>query len=211
VATALGATAPAARLARWFVLTIVMVQWDPTRISGEFAECMTGALFVASTWQPGARRRWVAPAGALGAAVLLTAASERRGDLDDIACARAEVDALLADLTEGGAATPQVVARGTPTKRIWSAVGDGDVDWTRATRFAAVACRGEAGEGSAERRRFAVDPWGTGYYIEVERAPGGEVTALVHSFGPNHGRDSRSDPTAGDDIARRAVVRIGSE
>ena len=211
VAAALGATAPAARLAPWFVLAIVMVQWDPTRVSGEFAECMTGALFVASTWKPGARRRWVAPATALGAALLLTAASERRGDLDDVACARAEVDALLADLTVGGAATPQVVARGTPTKRVWSAVGDGDVDWSRATRFAAVECRGAAGERSAERRRFAVDPWGTGYYVEVGRTPTGEVTALVHSFGPNHGRDNRADPTAGDDIARRAVVSTGGE
>jgi hypothetical protein len=209
VAAAVGATAPAAALAAWFALAIVMVQWDPTRISGEFAECMTGALFVASTWHAGARRRWVAPTAALGAALLLTAASERRGDLDDVACARAEVDALLADLTVGRAATPQVVARGTPSKRVWSAVGDGDVDWTRATRFAAVACRGAAAEGSAERRRFAVDPWGIGYYVAVERTPGGEVVALVHSFGPNHGRDNRADPTAGDDIARRAAIGGG--
>jgi len=206
LAAAVGATAPAATLAPWFALAIVMVQWDPTRISGEFAECMTGALFVGATWRPGTRRRWVAPAAALALAALLTAASDRRGDADSLACARAEVDALLADLTVGGAATPQVIARGTPSKRVWSAVQDGDVDLARATRFAAVQCAGAAGAGSAERRRFAVDPWGVGYYVAVERAPSGEVRALVHSFGPNHGRDNRSDPHAGDDVAKSGIV-----
>jgi len=206
LARAVGATAPLTALAPWFALAIVMVQWDPTRISGEFAECMTGALFVAATWRPGAVRRWAAPAAALAGALLLTAASERRGDADALACARAEVEALLADLTRGGAAMAQVAARGTPSKRVWSAVQDGDVDLSRATRFAGVRCAGAAGEGSAERRRFAVDPWGIGYYVAVDRTPSGEVRVLVHSFGPNHVRDNRRDPHAGDDVAAAGVM-----
>jgi hypothetical protein len=46
------------------------------------------------------------------------------------------------------------------------------------------------------RRRFAVDPWGTAYWIRVRRAEEGTVVS-VYSFGPNRRRD---DSPGSDDI-----------
>jgi hypothetical protein len=213
VIEAVGASVPPAALAPWFVAAVVLIQWDPTRITGEWAECLSGALFLAATWRDGQRaRRWAVPAATLAGAALLTAASVHEGTSPDhVACARAELSALLADVTTGGAATGQAVRQGIPpSRRIWSSVADGDIDLTHARRFAAAACEGSAAAGAAERRRFAVDPWGTGYYVAVQRTASGRVEALVHSYGPNRRRDSRARPDAGDDIAMRGVIEVGS-
>jgi hypothetical protein len=201
-----GASAPPLALAPWFVAAVVLVQWDPTRITGEWAECLAGALFVAATWRPG-QSRWPVPAVALVGAAALTVAGSRGSDAEHLACAEVEAAALLDDLTSG-ALDERVLGRGTAFKRVWSAAGAGELDLSRARAFMAARCDGAPGSGAAERRRFAVDPWGNPYHVAVERS-GGAVRVHVHSSGPNRRRDSGTRLAAGDDVAASAAVVAG--
>jgi hypothetical protein len=202
-----GASAPPAVLAPWFIVAILLVQWDPTRITGEWAECLAGALFVAVTWRRGAPW-WPAPAAALVFAAALTVGGSRRSGGDHLACANAEAAALAADLATG-AATERLLTRGAPFKRVWAAAGAGEVDLSRAGRFMSVRCEGTPAGGAAERRQYAVDPWGNSYNVAVERTPDG-VEVHVHSSGPNRRRDSHARIGGGDDVTSTAVTSAGS-
>jgi hypothetical protein len=204
--TAIGASAPPLSLAPWFVAAVVLIQWDPTRITGEWAECLAAALFVAATWRPG-RGRWPAPAAALVSAVALTVAGSRGSSAAHVACAEVEAAALLSDLTSG-ALDERVLSRGTPFKRVWSAAGDKEVELSRARAFMSARCDGATLAGAAERRRFAIDPWGNPYHVAVERTSSG-VEVHVHSSGPNRRRDSGARIAAGDDVAVSAAVAAG--
>jgi hypothetical protein len=201
-----GASAPPLALAPWFVAAVVLVQWDPTRITGEWAECLAGALFLATTWRSD-RPRWRVPALALAGAVALTVVGSRGSGAAYLACAEAETAALLDDLT-AGALDARVLSRGTEFKRLWAAARAGEVDLSRARAFMAARCEGAPAAGAAERRRFGVDPWGNPYHVAVERAGSG-VQVHVHSSGANRRRDSAARIAAGDDVAASAAVVAG--
>jgi hypothetical protein len=114
-------------------------------------------------------------------------------------CASAELQAI-ADALQA-----DVLGTSPAHRRVWTFVGDErvDVDSLR-VRLAAVECRGA---GHDARRRFAVDPWGTAYWMRITR---GETVATVtiYSFGPNRRRDlDKAGTTSGDDLFVRRSMR----
>jgi hypothetical protein len=81
-------------------------------------------------------------------------------------------------------------------KRIWTLMEEG--------RIAASALRRELDAvdcptvGSRRRRQFAVDPWGTAYWLRASRSMRG-VAITVYSFGPNRRRDTDASANASTD------------
>ncbi|HVE80188.1 MAG TPA: hypothetical protein VNA89_15085 [Gemmatimonadaceae bacterium] len=211
---AVRATPPALGLAPWFAGAAVLLVWYPVSFTGEWVELLAGALFLAASGL-GTGRYWASAGGALLAAAGLAAIGSRAGASDPavIACARAEADALLHDLVEGGAVTPRLANVGSVHMRAWNAADDGYVDFGRLSRFARAACA-EALPGAADRRRYAIDPWGTAYWVWTERRARGARPLHVYSFGPNRRRDGSARDTAaaarGDDVIAVGELRRAS-
>lgn len=77
--------------------------------------------------------------------------------------------------------------------------------------FSAAACPDLAGTSAQVRREYGIDPWGTSYWLLVERdnETGHQVT--VYSFGPNRRRDvnpSGVNPEDGDDVVATPRERV---
>ncbi len=202
----IGATAPPVTHAAWYVVAIALLIWYPLTFTGEWVELVAGWLFVASAPLSG-RGIALTAAVAVPSALLMTwvSAARRPGDEDRLACARAEADALLADMMQGGAGTDDLDAMSAIHKRVWSSVTSGYIDDAMLRRFRLVACAGSGdAEAVASRRRYIVDPWGTAYWIDVRRDDETDTrVVLVYSFGPNRRRDGR----ARDDIRAEGVMR----
>jgi hypothetical protein len=200
-----GATAPALDVAPWFAVVIALLIWYPLTFTGEWAELTAGWLFVASA---PLQARTVALTGvaAVPIAMAMTWVSAMRqpSDARQLACARAEANALLEDIVQGGAATASLEAMTSVHKRVWSSVSSGYIDDAALRRFRTLSCQGEGATKVTSRRRYIVDPWGTAYWIDITRASGTEVQhVLVYSFGPNRRRDDQ----AGDDVRAQGVLR----
>ena len=180
----IGATPPPGGAIPWFLAAIVLLLWYPFRFTGEWTELLAGSAFLVSMAAP----RTLAillPAG-IAASFALQALSARtaRGDATLVACARTEAVAL-ADV-----ARLDLAGLGSAHKRVWTFVDEGRLQGADVKRaLAAAACGGAA---EASRKQFAVDPWGTAYWIRVT----GDSGVTVYSFGPNR----RRDPGGGDDI-----------
>lgn len=206
----LGATPPPLALAPWFVAAVALLVWYPVEFTGEWVECLAGALFLASLGLSATSLLRNA-AATFGAACVLTAYSAHTGsdDPDRVACARAETQALLADVTAGGATESLLNGRGIH-KRVWTAGEDGYLALDRTPSFRATSCSGAAGVDAAARRRYTVDPWGTAYWIKTARRSGGGRRILVYSFGPNRERDGDegdTGPTREDDVVAEGIIQ----
>lgn len=203
-----GATAPSLHLVPGYGLAISLLLWYPLTLTSEWVELLAGSLFLVSA-------RLALPAVGMTLlltpvfAVLLTdwsGAVMHGRDAEQVACARAEAQALLDDLTVGEVATPLLQQRGTVHKRVWTARVDGYLDQARLATFAGIPCHGSAAQGSAVRRRYVVDPWGMSYWLAVERLDADQQQVSVYSFGPNRRRDGQPREPGGDDISATGVV-----
>jgi hypothetical protein len=206
-----GATAPAAPLVPWAIAAVVLTQWDPFKITSEWAETLAGGLFLTAIWVRARNDRATTPlrglAFATAGALALTIVSSTRttADASQLACATTETSGLLADLVNGDAATARLRSARAVNTQVWQAASRGDVRIDRATEFEGAACK-DAGV----RHRYAVDPWGTPYWIAI-RADANGRHIIVYSFGPNRRRDGEPGSGAGDDIARRALLEPPSK
>jgi hypothetical protein len=123
------------------------------------------------------------------------------------------VGSLVADLVSGDAATASLWQMRRVHKRIWSSADAGYLERARLERFDAVACRGLTAESIGLRRRYVIDPWGSPYWLTVEKTPGGGRQVSVYSFGPNRRRDLDADAIGdggtgdwGDDLVATAAI-----
>lgn len=191
----LRATVPPLALAPWFALAIVLLLWYPLDYTGEWVELMVSGLFLGAATAAPLFAVSLA-AGSLLAMLLAAASARRSGGEASLACAASEVAALADDLA-GGAATVDMLAATSFDRRVWSAVGDGEIDAAALSRFSSVGCHQSI---PLSRRRYMVDPWGSSYWVEVEAQSAGLAELSVYSLGPNRRRDgatgSRDDVTA---------------
>lgn len=200
LADRVGATAAPRQLIPWFAGAAGLLLWYPLSFTGEWVEALAGAAFLLA-FTPSARALVVALGGGVSAALAMSLLSARGGHASpaELACARVEASALLNDLAFGSAATGRLVGATSVHKRVFTAIEEGYVRADRLADFDAAPCAGD--DEAAERRRHAIDPWGTAYWIDMERADG-EIRARVYSFGPNR----RRDPGAGDDVAAAVAI-----
>jgi len=210
LARALGATPPALFLVPWFAACVALLVTYPVEFTGEWVECLAAFLFLASA-SLASTPLWIGMAASLVAALALTGLSER-GSADDparLACARAEAAGLLADMTSSAGLVPLFDA-GAIHKRIWTADQDGYLELGAAATFQVAGCAGASAADAGARRRYAVDPWGTAYWVRTVRSGADARRVLVYSFGPNRRRDGDAGdvgPSRNDDIVvERSVV-----
>ena len=192
LAERLGGTVVPGALAVWFAAAAAILAWYPVRFTGEWVEALAGALFllaapVNASWGAGA-----ALASALLAFVAQEAGARRRARPELVACAAAEVRALLADVVADSGSSV-VAGGGRLHRRLHTLWRIGDLSPDHAVRFRAASCDQPATD--LQRRRFGVDPWGTAYWVEAVREDGAR-RVTVYSFGPNRRRDERG----GDDV-----------
>lgn len=195
-----GATPPPDSLAPWFAMTVVILVWYPLTYSGEWLELVASVLFLGAATTTGA---FVASlvVGAVASLVLTVVSARRSGGAPAIACARAEVSSLFSDIT-AGAGNVDLLAAPSLEKRVWSGITEGDIDAGRLSGFGSTRC---AGSIPSSRRRYAVDPWGSSYWVRVDETPDGTASVEVYSLGPNRRRDESVDGTSDDIVARGSI------
>lgn len=209
VAARVGATAPPLVITPWFVACVALLVIYPVEFTGEWVECLAGFLFLASA-TPSMLRLWSIVAATLLAAVALNFISARRAvdDPQSVACARTEVEGVLLGATADTAARDQLLD-GVMHKRLWTAAQDGYLELADMRSFQEAGCVGPAGRNSQARRRYAVDPWGTAYWIKTVRTGDDDKRVFVYSFGPNRRRDGdagETGPSRGDDIVAERTL-----
>ena len=201
-----GATPPLLALLPWYLAAILLLWWYPLTLTGEWVESLAGALFLAST-RLHSRAFWTALTTTAGLGVAMMSATnalERGRDENRIVCARAEVRSLGDDIARGEAGLPTLWRIRRVHKRIWSSIGEGYVDPEGLRNFHAARCLGSA-EGIQVRRTYGIDPWGSPYWLLVERDSASDNRLTVYSFGPNRRRDVSED---GDDIVDTRTQRL---
>lgn len=209
-----GGTPPSLPYALWFCAAAGLLVWYPVEFTGEWTECLAGALFLVSAdLRP--RTAALTAGSAFLVAVALSTAGSRPSSPSDARydCARQEATALLEGLTEDGMATDQLATmRGTVHKRLWTAAEDGYVDLGQSGRYRAVRCAGDAAGGSGARRKYVVDPWGMAYWIRTgPRNSAGRRAVSVYSFGANRRRDSGDEAEGAkrtDDVIAAGSLRV---
>lgn len=206
-----GIEAPPVSMSVWFGASILLLLWYPATLTGEWVECLAGALFLASArMKP--RTLWIllAVSPLFGIAMTgLSGAVERGRDVGRTACAQAEVQAVLNDLTHG-AMRSRLRKKSSVHKRMWSAINEKYVDRKDLDEYDNVKCAEEASDPSTARRTYFVDPWGVSYWIYAKRGDDGSRRLVVYSFGPNRRRDGQTGYPEGDDVAAIGVVTAGS-
>lgn len=199
-----GFTIPEPGLALWFAVAVGVLVWYPVRLTGEWVEALAGALFL--TAAPVVSRT-VAMVGIVSLAMAIAAeraSALANSDPERIACAQAEVVALVADMSADTLA-PVVASSGRTHRRLYSLWKDGDLDRAGARNFVAVRCAPRRDQGT--RRQYGVDPWGTAYWVRTETDDRGRHMR-VYSFGPNRRRDSfEGAEMTGDDIGASNIER----
>lgn len=203
--TRVGATTVRPPTAAWLLVAVGLLWWYPLPLTGEWVEAMAGGLFLAA-YAPGPAMAGMAAVGSAGLAVLLTLVSGVSVASDeDLACARAEAEAIAEDLTYGAGATGRLAGARSVHKRIYTAIQEGYIRSDGLERYGASAC----GDGppSARRQEYAVDPWGTAYWIHMERGPDA-IRLVVYSFGPNRRRDGPAGVGGGDDVIARIDITL---
>lgn len=196
-----GATAPPFALLPWFAIAIVFLLWYPLTFTGEFVEAFAGGLFVVSSGVSAAMSQ-VMVASAVGLAIAMTNVSgriERGRDTQRNACAEREIKNLATDIASGSAGTNDLWRMRRVHKRLWTAIQEGYLVADELRTFGHSGC-----DRSPEvRRRYGIDPWGSPYWLELERGRDGRKLVTVYSFGPNRRRDGADD--------RADDVRVTSE
>jgi hypothetical protein len=188
----IGATPPPLSAVPWFIVAIVLLTWYPLRFTGEWTELLAGSAFLVSARPRHITLGLLAPA-ALVFGLAMTAWSARGtpgSSSEDLRlCAIEELGAIAAVLDQ------RSLGMSTTHKRVWSLLEDGRVDAVRLeSSFASLGCA----VGDSARRRYAVDPWGTAYWIRARRVAD-EFSVTVYSFGPNRRRDTDAGEAAGGD------------
>jgi hypothetical protein len=208
----LGATAPPASLAPWFLVAIVLLVWYPVTFTGEWVELLAGGLFVATAprLKPGTAA--LIFGATVPVSVALTWLSDIRspGDSVAVSCARSELAALVDDITRGGAATTALAEMASIHKRVWSSIAAGYLDGSSLMRFRTASCAGgPSAEAITARRRYAVDPWGTAYWLDVRPSDvdSDARRVVAYSFGPNRHRDGEPGEGEGDDVYAEGILR----
>lgn len=199
-----GATPPPDSLVPWYAMTVGFLVWYPISYSGEWLELVSSVLFLGAATTTSVFAGSVV-AGALAALMLTFVSAHRGGGASGIACARAEVSGLLDDVI-GGAGTVDLLAGTSSDQRVRSAMSDGEIDGSRLAKFGSTSC---AGSIPSSRRRYAVDPWGSSYWISVEGMPDDSALMAVYSLGPNRRKDGRNEATNDDIVARRSIDPFG--
>ena len=184
----IGSTPPDPAL--WLAALVILLWWYPLKFTGEWVELVAGAIFWLAT-APGRANAIITLLGLAGSAAMLCTWSGRVGEqaLAAVTCARAEVRAIAGAAVDGALTAPGARMH----KRVWIAARESSLIWTPvAARLSAIPCSASAS--SRQRLRYAVDPWGSPYWIRVGGAP---ALVEVYSFGPNRRRDERG---SGDDM-----------
>jgi hypothetical protein len=205
----LGSTPPPLALVPWFAAAIALLYWYPIDFTGEWVEALAGTLFLAAA--PLSFRGFVgALAGTLVAALVMTqvSATQRAGDPALITCASAEARALLSAVVDSNGATEDLRRGGSVHKRVWTSVQEEYLDESVLGSFDAVSCRGEQPGDQASRRRYAVDPWGTAYWMYTLSERDGVRPVGIYSFGPNRRRDGEPGIGAGDDVTAATELQV---
>lgn len=189
--TRVGATAPPFALLPWFAMAIVLLLWYPLTFTGEFVEAFAGGLFVVSCGVSAAISQ-IMLGSAVGLAIAMTTVSgriERGRETHRNMCAEQEVKTLANDVVARSAGTTDLWRMRRVHKRVWSAIQEGYVDGSKLQMFTHPEC-----DQSADlRQKYGIDPWGSPYWLEMERARDGRRLVTVYSFGPNRRRDSVDD------------------
>lgn len=209
-----GATPPPLGVSPWFAAAVALLLWYPLTLTGEWVEALAGALFVFTARIP-AKSSWIVVGLAIvsGAAMTrITDAVERGRDGGRIACAAAETRALLGDIASGQGGTPKLWRMRRVHKRLWSTIEAQYLDEGGLRAYRGVACDA-AGDLREIRRKYGLDPWGSPYWLLVEKIAPDERSLSVYSFGPNRRRDTAAASidggVAADDIvASRARVTV---
>jgi hypothetical protein len=212
-----GASAPPIQITPWFMAAILLMLWYPLTFTGEWVELLAGSLFmVATRLQP--KMLWInlLLAVVFGFTMIgIGGAIERSRDFARLPCARAETESLLNDVISGEAAGNKLWRRSSIHVRIWTAMEEGYLRREFIREFDGTHCEGAAAQNVGVRKQYGIDPWGTAYWISVEKLSDEERKVVVYSFGPNRGRDGQRDTLgqaeAGDDIAATGVLRKQTE
>ncbi|MEO7713542.1 MAG: hypothetical protein ABIV10_11555 [Gemmatimonadaceae bacterium] len=210
LADRLGATAPPLAITPWLIACVALLIVYPVEFTGEWVECLAGFLFLASATLP-LVRLWSLVGATLVAAVALTFVSARRAgdDPQGVACARAEIDGLVNGAIADSMTRDQLLQGGSIHKRVWTAAQDGYLELADLRSFQEAGCAGPSGTDAQARRQYAVDPWGTAYWIKTVRAGSDDRRVLIYSFGPNRRRDGdagETGPSRADDIVAERTV-----
>ena len=204
-----GATPPPMQLLPWFIASIVLLLAYPLTLTGEWVELLAGGLFVMSLRPPAATASTaLALTLAFGLAMPEAGRALERGrDAGRTECALAEARALIDDVTSGPAATEKLQRMRRVHTRVWSATIEGYLRSEALLAYAAVLCAGSAPEVAALRHTYGIDPWGSPYWLLVEKNSKDSRRALIYSFGPNRRRDIEDttvdQPHTGDDVIVR--------
>jgi len=211
------AIAPSPILASWFGLVALAEIVYPMRLSGEAAELVLGATFLADvTQRTNKTSRAVARTFSMtGTTVLLLALITQpllegtvyRPHPLDLARARAELLMVQAAIMNDGALRPAKL-RGIAVfhQRLFTASLDGRIDLRSSGSSFGV---GSSDEG---RARFMLDPWNNAYWIYGDMRVG---LVVVYSVGPNRRRDSDASeiaiPSAGSRLPSPAILPGGDD
>ena len=204
----LGVTSPPAALAPWFAAAIGLLFWYPAQFTGEWVELLSAWLFLGALSLPVPSLAMHALVAAGAAAAFTVVSASRRASPALTACVQSETSALARWTVAREMESGELSRSRAVHKRVWTAVQDGYVDGAPIDAFESIEpCPGESAGGAGERRRFAVDPWGTAYWIRGGRQQDGRM--VIYSFGANRRRDHAEGAHAGgDDIV--AVMRLVS-
>jgi hypothetical protein len=107
---------------------------------------------------------------------------------------------LLSDITSR-AGTIDLLGARSVDQRVWTAIVEREIDPTALSTFASVRCDNSI---PSSRRRYAVDPWGSSYWISVNEISESSSDVEVYSVGPNRRLDL--DAADSDDIVARASI-----
>lgn len=189
-----GATAPPLALVAWFALAVALLVWYPLEFTGEWVELVAGMLFATAVAPTALAFATISLNAVLFSALLTWWSGRSSSDPDLIACAKDEATAFA------GAFAGQFDFGSSRSfhKRVWTADEEARLDLEGARASVDSVDCGQRDH--VARRRYAVDPWGTAYWIRFDRNTRG---LIVYSFGPNRRRDD-----GGDDIAATNMLRL---
>lgn len=209
------ATPPPLALVPWFTAAIVLLVWYPLSFTGEWVEAFSGALFLMSS---GASTRYagILLASAVALAPAMSTASgyvERERDDLRIACAEQEVRNLVSDIgnvSQGG----DLWQLRRIHKRLWTFIREGNLQPDELRAFNGRRCMASATESEDLRQQYGIDPWGSPYWVEIERLSDAQRNVTVYSFGPDRRRDPNNAggplPHLGDDIRAAAIRHVNT-
>jgi hypothetical protein len=195
-------TVPPTQAMPWFALAILLLAWYPVQFTGEWVETLSATLFVVTLAGTTTRAAGIAVAAFVAAVGFSFASGRNSEDAIVTDCARRELDALGADVER--AATARLRNADRVHKRVWTAARDRYLDWNLMRAWQMVGCPSTNTQEVARRRRYAVDPWGTAYWLLMESGAEGTPVLSVYSFGPNRRRDGAAGTGGGDDIVAAA-------